>query len=175
MAFVTYAHHALIQVDRKGAILGTLITVVLAIIFTAFQGYEYSQAPFTIADSVFGSAFFASTGLHGLTYVPTKLTIRTRKVEIKTSLFKVKKIHNSSDQFISTKSINSYPRFARAALKSPFTTKIVEESKLNIPLNSKKILYLERSFLEWLVGFTDAEGNFNISLLILMGITNIIA
>jgi cytochrome c oxidase subunit 3 len=65
-AFVTYAHHALIQGDRKGAIRGTLVTVILAIIFTAFQAYEYSQAPFTIADSVFGSAFFASTGLHGL-------------------------------------------------------------------------------------------------------------
>ena len=66
LAFVTYAHHALLQGDRKGAIRGTLITVVLAIIFTALQGYEYAQAPFTIADSVFGSAFFCSTGLHGL-------------------------------------------------------------------------------------------------------------
>ena len=64
--FVTYGHHALIKGDRKGAILGTLVTVVLAIIFTALQGYEYLQAPFTIADSVFGSAFFASTGLHGI-------------------------------------------------------------------------------------------------------------
>ena len=66
MAFVTYGHHALLQGNRKGAISGTLITVVLAIIFTALQGYEYAQAPFSIADSVFGSAFFASTGLHGL-------------------------------------------------------------------------------------------------------------
>lgn len=66
MAFVTYGHHALLQGNRKGAISGTLITVVLAIIFTALQGYEYAQAPFTIADSVFGSAFFCSTGLHGL-------------------------------------------------------------------------------------------------------------
>ena len=66
LAFVTWGHHALLQGDRKGAIRGTLLTVVLAIIFTALQGYEYSQAPFTIADSVFGSAFFCSTGLHGL-------------------------------------------------------------------------------------------------------------
>ena len=65
-AFVTYAHHALIQGNRKGAIEGTLVTVVLAIIFTALQGYEYSLAPYTFADSVFGSAFFCSTGLHGL-------------------------------------------------------------------------------------------------------------
>ena len=70
MAFVTYGHHALLQGNRKGAISGTLITVVLAIIFTALQGYEYAQAPFTIADSVFGSAFFCSTGLHGLFIAP---------------------------------------------------------------------------------------------------------
>jgi cytochrome c oxidase subunit 3 len=65
-AFVTYGHHALIKGDRKGAIVGTLLTVFLAIIFTAFQAYEYMGAGFTIADSVFGSAFFASTGLHGI-------------------------------------------------------------------------------------------------------------
>jgi cytochrome c oxidase subunit 3 len=65
-AFVTLAHHALLQGDRKVAIKGTLITVLLAVIFTSFQGYEYYQAPFSITDSVFGSAFFASTGLHGL-------------------------------------------------------------------------------------------------------------
>ena len=80
LAFVTWGHHALLQGDRKGAIRGTLVTVVLAIIFTALQGYEYSQAPFTIADSVFGSAFFCSTGLHGLTNVPTKLTMQTRPI-----------------------------------------------------------------------------------------------
>lgn len=65
-AFVTYGHHALIQGDRKGAIIGTLLTIILAIIFTALQYYEYSEAPFSISDSVFGTVFFASTGLHGL-------------------------------------------------------------------------------------------------------------
>jgi cytochrome c oxidase subunit 3 len=34
-------------------------------VFTAFQYIEYNQASFTFADSVFGSAFFATTGLHG--------------------------------------------------------------------------------------------------------------
>ena len=65
-AFVTFAHHSLLQGNRKRSILGNIVTILLAIIFTSFQGYEYIQAPFTIADSVFGSAFFASTGLHGL-------------------------------------------------------------------------------------------------------------
>ena len=65
-AFVTYGHHALIAGDRKGAILGTLFTIILAVIFTFLQCVEYLEAGFTIADSVFGSVFFASTGLHGL-------------------------------------------------------------------------------------------------------------
>jgi cytochrome c oxidase subunit 3 len=65
-AFVTYGHHALIAGDRKGAIFGTLITIILAIVFTVLQYVEYSEAGFTIADSVFGTVFFASTGLHGL-------------------------------------------------------------------------------------------------------------
>jgi len=65
-AFVTYGHHALIQGDRKGVILGTLLTIIFAIIFTALQYYEYSESSFTMSDSVYGTVFYASTGLHGL-------------------------------------------------------------------------------------------------------------
>ena len=64
-AFITYGHHALIAGNRKGAIDGVLISIILALIFTALQYYEYSVAGFTIADGVYGSAFYASTGLHG--------------------------------------------------------------------------------------------------------------
>lgn len=62
---ITYAHHALIQGNRKDAIIGTFLTILFALVFTALQGVEYLQAGFTIADSVFGTVFFASTGLHG--------------------------------------------------------------------------------------------------------------
>jgi cytochrome c oxidase subunit 3 len=65
-AFVTYGHHALIQGDRRGTILGTLLTIIFAIIFTALQYYEYSESSFTMSDSVYGTVFYASTGLHGL-------------------------------------------------------------------------------------------------------------
>jgi cytochrome c oxidase subunit 3 len=65
-AFVTWSHHALIKGDRFGAIVGLIMTIILAIVFTAFQGYEYVEAPFSFADSIFGTVFFASTGLHGL-------------------------------------------------------------------------------------------------------------
>ena len=81
MATITYAHHALIQGNRNGAILGTFLTLVLAIAFTGLQGLEYIQASFTISDSVFGTVFFASTGLHGLNFVaPTKLNINSNKI-----------------------------------------------------------------------------------------------
>jgi len=65
-AFITYGHHALIAGNRKGAIDGVFMTIVLAILFTALQYFEYSEAGFTMSDGVYGSAFYASTGLHGL-------------------------------------------------------------------------------------------------------------
>lgn len=56
----------MISGDRKETILGLIITVVLGLAFTALQGMEYYEAPFTIADSVYGSTFYVATGFHGL-------------------------------------------------------------------------------------------------------------
>jgi cytochrome c oxidase subunit 3 len=63
---VTYAHHCLIQGNRSGALYGLVYTIILAIIFTALQGIEYSVSSFTISDGVFGSCFYFGTGFHGL-------------------------------------------------------------------------------------------------------------
>ncbi len=63
---VTYAHHSLIQGNRSGALYGLLATVILAIIFTGFQGVEYTVSSFTISDGAFGSCFYFGTGFHGL-------------------------------------------------------------------------------------------------------------
>ncbi len=52
--------------DRKGTILGLLLTILLGLFFTYLQALEYIEAPFTIADSVYGSTFFVATGFHGL-------------------------------------------------------------------------------------------------------------
>jgi hypothetical protein len=65
-AFITFGHHALIAGNRKAAIDGVILTIILAVIFTALQYFEYYEAGFTISDGVYGSAFYASTGLHGL-------------------------------------------------------------------------------------------------------------
>jgi cytochrome c oxidase subunit 3 len=65
-ATATWSHHALIAGDRKNALLGLACTLVLALIFTGIQLYEYYEASFTISDGAFGSAFFFGTGMHGL-------------------------------------------------------------------------------------------------------------
>lgn len=63
---ITYAHHSLIQGNRKGALYGTVFTIILAVIFTFLQGVEYTVSSFTISDSVYGSCFYLSTGFHGI-------------------------------------------------------------------------------------------------------------
>ena len=65
-ATVTYAHHALIEGKRRNAIIGIAMTLLFAIVFTALQGLEYQEAGFTMADGVYGSVFFFSTGFHGI-------------------------------------------------------------------------------------------------------------
>jgi cytochrome c oxidase subunit 3 len=65
-ASVTYAHHSLIEGNRRGTLLGIIITVVFAVIFTALQGFEYYEAPFTLTDGAYGSTFFFATGFHGI-------------------------------------------------------------------------------------------------------------
>merc|ERR1712238_482071 len=64
-ATVTWAHHAIIIRAKKQAIVSLILTLILASIFTFFQGVEYFDAPFTITDSVFGSCFYLATGFHG--------------------------------------------------------------------------------------------------------------
>jgi cytochrome c oxidase subunit 3 len=63
---VTYAHHSLIQGYRSGSLYGLVFTIILAIIFTALQGIEYTVSSFTLSDGIFGSCFYFGTGFHGL-------------------------------------------------------------------------------------------------------------
>nr|UBN08874.1 cytochrome c oxidase subunit 3 [Panesthia australis]UBN08887.1 cytochrome c oxidase subunit 3 [Panesthia obtusa] len=63
---VTWAHHGLLENNYNQTFQGLFLTIILGIYFTALQAYEYLEASFTIADSVYGSTFFMATGFHGL-------------------------------------------------------------------------------------------------------------
>nr|YP_010242193.1 cytochrome c oxidase subunit III [Notostomus gibbosus]QTI83233.1 cytochrome c oxidase subunit 3 [Notostomus gibbosus] len=65
-ATVTWSHHALMESNHSQALQGLALTVALGMYFTALQAFEYFEASFTIADSVYGATFFVATGFHGL-------------------------------------------------------------------------------------------------------------
>ena len=71
---VTWAHHALQQGDRKGAKLALTLTILLGVMFTAIQAYEYHHilehkyffgAEDQANSGLYGSSFFMATGFHG--------------------------------------------------------------------------------------------------------------
>jgi heme/copper-type cytochrome/quinol oxidase subunit 3 len=136
---VTYSHHSLIQGNRNGALYGLIYTIILAIIFTALQGIEYTVSSFTIADGTYTSCFYFGTGFHGLTYIAstnliTRYSIKTKFVNYTKYFYNLLNTNNNNDK-----------------------------NKLVINLKGKTF-FLHKSFLQWFSGFVDAEGNFNISL-----------
>ena len=64
-ATITVCHHSIVAGLKRQAAISLEVTILLAIIFTALQGYEYYTAPFTISDGVYGSTFYMATGFHG--------------------------------------------------------------------------------------------------------------
>nr|YP_010947298.1 cytochrome c oxidase subunit III [Smerkata fusca]WGO62322.1 cytochrome c oxidase subunit III [Smerkata fusca] len=63
---VTWAHHALMENNYSQMNQSMFITISLGIYFTILQAYEYLEASFSIADSIYGSTFFMATGFHGI-------------------------------------------------------------------------------------------------------------
>ena len=62
---VTWAHHALLHNDRANLKKGLILTVLLGMLFTCVQAFEYSHAPFDFKNTIYGSTFFMATGFHG--------------------------------------------------------------------------------------------------------------
>jgi cytochrome c oxidase subunit 3 len=62
---VTWAHHALIEGNRKGTLQGLVVTVFLGLCFTSVQAFEYSHAAFSFKGGIYPSTFFMATGFHG--------------------------------------------------------------------------------------------------------------
>jgi len=62
----TWAHHALVhENNRKDMANGLILAVILGLIFTGFQAYEYSHAAFGFSGNIYGANFFMATGFHG--------------------------------------------------------------------------------------------------------------
>ena len=63
---ITWAHHALIEGDRRGMIQGLACTIILGLAFLCGQTYEYTHSPFNFYHGgIFPSVFFIATGFHG--------------------------------------------------------------------------------------------------------------
>lgn len=129
---VTYAHHSIIQGYRSGALYGTVLTVMLALIFTGLQGLEYTASSFTLSDSTYGSCFYFGTGFHGLIDVAPSYLVFLVYLLIYTT---------------------SQPALQLTILL-PFIKLTANNKTVNLDIN----------FIACLVGFTDNEGNFNLSL-----------
>ena len=63
---ITWSHHRILAGNRTESIQALALTVILGLYFTILQAWEYIDAPFTIADRVYGATFFVATGFHGL-------------------------------------------------------------------------------------------------------------
>jgi cytochrome c oxidase subunit III len=78
---VTWAHHALIHDQRGGEMKGLWgaigvgendslkkglwLTIILGVVFSGIQAYEYAHAPFGFKGTNFGASFYMATGFHG--------------------------------------------------------------------------------------------------------------
>lgn len=62
---VTWAHHAILEGKQKSATQALVCTVLLGILFSCFQAYEYSHAAFGFEDGIYPTTFYMATGFHG--------------------------------------------------------------------------------------------------------------
>jgi cytochrome c oxidase subunit 3 len=61
---VTWAH-PLLHGDRQGLKIGLWLTIILGVLFSICQVYEYSHAAFGFSGHIYGATFYMATGFHG--------------------------------------------------------------------------------------------------------------
>jgi cytochrome c oxidase subunit 3 len=62
---VTWAHHALLENNQKEMVTALAYTILLGMLFTGFQAYEYHHAEFAFTDGIYAANFYMATGFHG--------------------------------------------------------------------------------------------------------------
>jgi cytochrome c oxidase subunit III len=66
---ITIAHWALLEGNRQHVLQGLGLTILLGLLFTSIQAYEYANAAFAFSrqsgGNIYGSTFFMATGFHG--------------------------------------------------------------------------------------------------------------
>nr|AGC22353.1 cytochrome c oxidase subunit III [Paramastax nigra] len=63
---ITWSHHSMMEANYSQSMKSLFMTLIMGFYFTLLQMYEYWEAPFSIADAIYGSSFFLTTGFHGL-------------------------------------------------------------------------------------------------------------
>jgi len=65
-ATLTWSHTSLLNSSFSASFSGLAVTILLGLLFTSLQCYEFYQCSFCISDSVYGSSFYMATGFHGV-------------------------------------------------------------------------------------------------------------
>nr|QVJ97802.1 cytochrome c oxidase subunit 3 [Rhipicephalus microplus] len=89
---ITWSHHSIMNKNYISTLNSLLITIILGVTFTMFQGFEYFQAQFSISDGIFGSTFFMTTGFHGI-------HVLIGSIFLLVSFFRIKKQLIASNHF----------------------------------------------------------------------------
>lgn len=63
---ITWSHHLLLENHFKITKFALLLTIILGVLFSILQAFEYIEAPFSFSDAVYGRSFFLATGFHGI-------------------------------------------------------------------------------------------------------------
>ena len=74
---LTWAHHALLNDRQKEFSQALGITILLGLIFTSIQAYEYAHAPFLFKGGIYPSTFYMATGFHGFHVIVGTLFLAT--------------------------------------------------------------------------------------------------
>nr|UZT67594.1 cytochrome c oxidase subunit 3 [Saphonecrus sp. ZJUH 20220015] len=74
---ITYSHYSILMNKKFKSLIMLMITIILGLMFTSIQFYEYLMAPFCLSDSIYGSLFFMTTGFHGLHVIIGSLFLLT--------------------------------------------------------------------------------------------------